>query len=338
MNAHLSSAHRGSRPILLIDGREPATAETIRQAVGPDDIAVANCTSVNIWMIGKPKLSGCSPETLRTRIVGETDTEIECELLNEFERLARPIAQRYVLTLRIPDKQALDNIDRDFREILARDALTMLDISRFLSQTGAQGAAWEYADALASYVRGVLVKDGTGGATLPPSEAVGLFSRARETLKEFCRPLPDVICGLVCLAANDFSAFRDTPGFPRLNRCCTMLREVAKGLTPALGNKDSGVKSSVARTVALCPIDRTLDMILTLADPERMRPALLKEYRQAAMKSGLTPEDRAKIHALHVLAALHSNAHAEAREPLRQLRNNYPFGIWATQELDRLND
>ena len=181
-------------------------------------------------------------------------------------------------------------------------------------------------------------KDGTGGATLPPGEAADLYGEALETLRGFHRPLPRVVCGLVRLASNDFSLAGEPTGFRRLDRCRAVLARAAGGATPELADDPDGAKAPAVPMVALCPIDRALDGILDLAAPDRMQRASLEDFRQAARCSGLMPDDRAKIHALHALAALQSNAAAEAREPLRQLRNIYPFDAWAVRELDRLDD
>lgn len=337
LNAHRSSAHRGERPILLIKGREPATNETIRQALRPDDIEAVNCTSVRIRRNGVAMPPDSVPNILCDRIACEKDALLECELVNEFDPAAVPVVQPYRLTLSIPGKQALDAVDRAFREILARDAPDMSDVERFLDRDCTKNVpARDYADALASYVRGVSVKDGTGGATLPPGEAANLYGKAHETLRDFHRPLPRVICGLVRLESNDFSLAGEVTGFRRLDNCNAALGPAA-GVAVSELNKDGGGEPPSGRMVMLCPIDRTLDRILDLAAPDRMRCATLENCRQEAGRPGLTPNDRAKIHALHALAALQSNAAAEAGEPLRRLRNTYPFDDWAARELDRLD-
>ena len=337
LSAHRSSAHRGKRPILLIKGREPASNETIRQALRPDDIEAVDCTSVRIRRNGVAMPPGTLPNILCDRIACETDALLECELVNEFDPAAVPVVQPYRLTLCIPDRQALDAVDRAFREILARDTPDMSDVERFLDRDCTKNVpARDYADALASYVRGVSVKDGTGGTTLPPGEAADLYGKALETLRDFHHPLPRVICGLVRLASNDFSLAGETTGFRRLDNCNAALGPPAGVTGPELDENDGG-ESPTGRMVTLCPIDRTLDRILDLAAPDRMRCAVLEDCRQETGRPGLTPNDRVKIHALHALAALRCNAAGEAREQLQRLRNTYPFDDWAARELDRLN-
>lgn len=337
LSDHLASAHRGERPVLLIDGLEPARDAAIRQAIRETDIVVENCTFVRVSRAGVV-LPEDSPETLSTLIVNENNTVLEIDLFNKFDLAAEPINQFYRLSLRVPDKSALDAVDRDFVRILASETVNISDVDRFLRQRSTQGAVQEYADALASYVRGVLVKDGRGGSTLPFSEAEELYGRALETLHSFRRPLAYVVSSLVRLTSNDFTLAEEGTGFDRLDHCHFVLAPtIGRGdlsRSPKYeGKGESGAESSVA----LCPLDQGLDTVLQLADRFKDQHVSLTEYRQALGLPRLTGRDRAKICVLHALAALKSSAVFEARETLSQLRNEYPFEAWASRELDRLD-
>ena len=278
-----------------------------------------------------------TPDSLRDTLLSETDTVLDVDLINEFDPSADPITESYRLTLRIPDKSTLDAVDRDFVEVLASDTPHLSDVDRFLGRRSTQGAVREYADALASYVRGVLVKDGAGGATLPFREADDLYGRALETLTEFRRPLPGVVCGLVRLASNDFSEAGDATGFRRLDHCHVVLAPAVGFDHKVPSDREADLIGAAGRIVALCPIDRTLDRILNLAERIGTPRISLEDYQTAVEHPRLTPRDRTKLYVLHALAALQSDAVMEAREPLRQLRNEYPFGAWASRELDRLD-
>lgn len=334
---HLSVQHRGERPILRISGRELAGNAIIRQSIHSDDIEILNCTSINIKKNGDVRPDQ-RPDILSDWLVRETDAVVEVKLVNKFDPAAAAITQAYRLTLTIPDNTALDAVDRDFRELLARDALDMSDIGRFLNRPSAQGTARGYADALASYVRGVLVKNGTGGATLPVDEAYDLYGAAQETLSEFRRPLPIVICGVIRFASNNFSPTEKATGFHRLDRCVSVLASAAGHTPPATPNSQGDAASVTGRTIALCPVDQALDAILDLVGQSGAASISQENCRRALEQPRLTALDEAKIYALHALAALRSNAADEARGSLRWLRNQYPFGAWASRELDKLDE
>ena len=329
--------HRGERPILLISGREPSSNGAIRQAIREDDIVLKNCTLARISRNGVT-LPEDSPEELRALLGRETSTVLEFDLLNQFDSAASPINQSYRLNVSIPEKAALDAADRDFVGLLASTSVHMSDVSKFLRQCSTKGVVRDYADALASYVRGVLVKDGRGGSTLPFGEAEKLYGRALETLQDFRRPLPTVICSLVRLAYNDFSLAGETTGFSRLDRCnAVMAPTLDHGLPVVRLSKANGEKR-LGETVPICPVDQTLDRILCLSEQIRNQQISLIEYHRALAIPSLTDRDRAKIYVLYGLAALQSNANFEAREALGHIRNEYPFEAWASQELDRLDE
>ena len=334
---HLSAQHRGERPILRISGREPSANSIIRQSIHSDDIEVLNCTSINIKENGDVR-SDQRPDTLSDWLVPATDAIVEVQLVNKFDPAAAAITQAYRLALTIPDNAALDAVDHDFREMLARDALDMSDIGRFLNHPSTQGTARDYADGLASYVRGVLVRDRAGGATLPVVQAYDLYGAAQETLSEFHRPLSVVICGLVRFAFNNFSLIEETTGFHRLDRCCTVLAPAASCTPPATPDNAGEAAGVAGRTVSLCPVDRALDGILDLVGQSGAASISQEDCRRALEQPRLTARDEAKIYALHALAALQSNAADEARDSLRWLRNQYPFGPWASSELARLDE
>ncbi len=333
---HLASTHRGERPVLLIDGREPARNAMIRQSIIANDIVIENCTLVRTKKDGVA-LPEKSPEELRALLLSEANTVLEIDLLNNFDISAEPISQYYRLSLRVPGKFALDRVDRDFVRILASETVHMSDVDHFLRQISTRGVVREYADALVSYVRGVLVKDGRGGSTLSFSEAEGLYGSALETLQSFRRPLANVVSSLVRLASNDFTLVGDRTGFGRLDHCHAVLAPTIGRDLPGLSERDGDANRELGRTMSLCPIDQGLDAVLRLADRSDGQRVSFSEYRQALEHLKLTQRDRAKIYVLNALAALKSNATHEAREALRQLRNEYPFDTWASSELDKLD-
>ena len=336
LGEHLSSTHRGERPVLLIEGHEPSTDAAIRQAIGTDDIVVENCTLVRISKSGVA-LPENSPGTLRALLLSETNTVLEIELLNEFDPVAKPINQFYRLNMRIPEKSKLDAVDHDFVRLLASDAVHMSGIDDFLRQRSTQGVVREYVDALASYVRGVLVKDGRGGSTLPFNEADRLYGSALETLGDFRRPLAIIVCSLVRMAFNDFTSAGTRTGIGRIDRCYSVLAPTLGCGLPKQDETEGDGKWEVGETVALCPVDQALDAILDLAEQIRTQLPSLVECRRMLEHPRLTSRDRVKMYVLQGLAALQSNASLEAREALMQLRNEYPFKAWATRELDKLD-
>ncbi len=220
LSQHLFSSHHGDRPVLLIAGREPDQTSTIRQRLHTDQFAIENCSAMRVRVNGVWQ-KDMALHAVALRLSQERDAVVELELVNRFDEVATPVYQSYRLMLRIPEKTSIDAVDHAFIEYLATGMPRMEQIAAFLQDSRCTGVVSDYADALGSYVRGLLVKDqaiGTG-VTLRPAEADELYGAALEALKGFHRPLTSVICGLIRFAFNDFG-FTDWPsGFRRLDRC-----------------------------------------------------------------------------------------------------------------------
>ena len=340
LREHLSSSPHGDRPVLLIAGREPDQTSTISQLLLTDQISIENCSAVSVRFNGVLQ-NDMELQSVATLLSRETNAIIELELVNRFDEVATPIHQSYRLVLRIPEKASVDAVDQAFMEHLATSTPRMEQVAAFLQDSRCMGVASDYADALGSYVRGLLVKDqaiGTG-VTMRPAVAEDFYGAALEGLKGFHSPLAAVVCGLVRFAFNDFS-FVDRPtGFRRLEQCNAMLARLLDRHVPPEEDRAEETKGPV---VKLCPFDQAIDRVLDLAErlerQTRWGPTLLEDCRQAADARTLATPDREKVQALWAATALRLGADEAALEPLRQLRATYPFGDWATEHLNRMED
>ncbi len=217
----------------------------------------------------------------------------------------------------------------------------MAQVASFLEDRRCAGIAREYADALAAYVRGVLIKDQdrTTGVTLRPAEARELYGDSLARLQSFRRLLPHVVCGLIRFAANDFSLSEQPTGVRRLDRILTFLAPLAGREGP---DGESISKSATERTIALCPVDHGVDRVLRLGESmlaqRHWGPLLQKECRDAASASMLESADRQKVLAIWAATALRFGAKQDAIAPLRQLRATFPFGTWAEQQLNEVDE
>jgi len=337
LSDHLVREHYGHRPTLLIAGREPHRVSTIRQSFLASDVAFQNCSEVTLRINGGLRAAAAA-EAAQGLLSQQRDAEIELDLVNRTHDAVSPVRQSYLIRIRIADKRSLDAVDRAFVEHLGTDTPHMGRVGSFLSDARCQGIAKDYADALGSYVRGLLVKDqalGTG-VTLPANEADQLYGAALDALKGFSRPLSRVVCGLVRFSFNDFSRIELETGFRRLDRC-------NNAIASTLGferSDDDLVEGPHRRAVSLCPIDHATDRVLDLSERlDRQKtwgPVLLEECQHASHAPTLTTRDRFKILALWAVAALRLRAKEAAVEPLRELRSTYPYGSWADTQLEQI--
>ena len=190
LTAHLSRRHHGARPVLLVDGREPDQTSTIRHPLRADQIVIApDNTAAHLRMNGEwVAVQGAAGA--KGLLSQERDAEITIELVHRFDPVADPIRQIYRLWFRIADKTSLDAVDRAFIEHLATGEPNMGQVASFLRDDRCSGLVNEYADALATYVRGLLIRDqaiGTG-VTLAPADSDDLYGQALDVLRAVRRP------------------------------------------------------------------------------------------------------------------------------------------------------
>ena len=227
-----------------------------------EKIQVQNCTSARLRINGRAPID--IPSTRVGRLLAsEVNSIVELDLENKFDASAEPVRQLYHITIRVPQKHALDNVDRAFVQHLGTAAPHMAQVSNFLEDPRSAGIVREYADALAAYVRGVLIKDQdrATGVTLRPAEARDLYGDALGRLQSFRRLLPNVVCGLIRFAMNDFSLSEHATGVSRLDRIVTFLAPLVGRDGPVIQRISH---SATVRTIALCPVDHGVDRVLRL--------------------------------------------------------------------------
>ena len=339
LTAHLSQRHHGTRPVLFIGGREPDQISVIRETLSSDQIvilpedAAAHLRMNGEWVAVRGTIG------VKGLLSRERDAEITVDLVHRFDPVADPIHQLYQLWLRIPDKISLDAVDLAFLDHLAAGEPNMGQVASFLCDDRCSGLVNEYADALATYVRGLLIRDQAfaTGVTLAPAESDDLYGQSLDVLRAFSRPLPMVICGLIRFAFNDFNTADQPTGFERLDRCNGVLGEL---LGRGIHSSEDRGEMLKASSFGLCPIDQAIDRVLDLAGrlnrQTRWGPALTEECRQTAGAGTLPARERIKAQALWAATAMRLGAETAAAEPLRQLRSSFPFDEWAAGHLDRI--
>lgn len=338
MLSHLADRHRGDRPVLLLRGKEPPleAQHQVDTEIADKEVMLRNCTSARLALNGMPA-APVPMAKIPAMLADKRDALVALELANHFEAAAQPITTGYQLVFRIADSPALDGVDRAFRRRCAVEALDFGAVDDFLAEPACQGVAGAYAEALAAYVRGVLVKDrpDSAGVTLPFARYADLYAQSCRGLQRHRRPLANLVCGIVRFALNDFSG---PPAWTGLSE----LDAVFADLATLAGNPPAAVPLAMATggaQVAVCALDDGVTRILGLWRRLRERPAwspaLAEECRQAAGSDVLDADDRTKALAVWAQAALRSGPDTAA-EPLARLSATYPFDTWASRERERM--
>jgi len=340
---HLGDQHRGGRPILLLQGREPAQLQQHR--VGTSlrrvDVVLQNCSAAVVSINAGPQ-QALAPAELPKLLSSQTDALIDLELANQFDPAAQPIPAAYRIVFSIPEKRSLDAVDRAFRRYLAIEPLDFMAVDRFLNDRACAGLGRAYAGALADYVRGLLTKDRPYhlNVTMPFAHYRALYNQALDGLQPYRRPLPDLVCAVIRFAQNNFSA-ASTTGYPPLDGAvCTLAACVPDDRSGATDLPDEAQPSppvSSQDRAEICPLDdgvsRILGLWTRLRDRRHWTQTLEDECRQTSNAATLDASDKEKVLALWALAA--RRASADPTEPLSRLAPTFPFGPWASSEREK---
>ncbi len=336
LSSHLEKSHVVKRPFLTISGEEPGREDIIRDRSRLRSLEQFNSTAL---MVG---IDGEEPRSMETDRLLEifatlTRATVQIRLLNVGDNLTAPIFQDYNLKIIIPDSSELSEIDERFVRELGSERLNIEQVSGFYAATRS-GASAEYAEALADYVRGVLIKDGdpNTGVSTRVHHTYDIFNRVLSTLVSFDRPLSKLICALVRFGLNDFSQWSDETGFEMLDHANNLLG-------PLAGVEEKPLKKLRPRTRSLnvpvfsCPIDLATDSVTRLAKQasqlSRWGTAAEQQFSTLAEQTKFHPLDQAKIRALWAHTALRLNASASAQKALGALDGDPAFGSWTSNRL-----
>jgi hypothetical protein len=337
LGEHLGDAHTGARPIFIYNGAEPKSQDTMRTLARARDLAFLNCTSVFLGVNGAaPKLCNVGEAAAALR---RSSGRVRVSLENQFERGAAPIRQSYDLEFRVPSADELQLADRNFISSLAREDPRVADVDDFL-QRAKYGGASEYANALADYVLGVLLKDGDPASGVRPStrDYRPKLNNALRVLQSFDRPLARLICAFISFSSNGFPHATVPTGYPELDRASALLnRLAAPGVQTKLPTSPESNGRSGSR-IAVCPVDNGTTGVLRRAtqalDAVRWTSLDEDEFRAEASLPALDPLDRVKLYVLWAYGAIRLGKPASAVEPLRELVGDHCFGRWAEAALE----
>lgn len=336
LNSHVQLSHVVKRPFLLIGGAEPGTEDVLRLGLDLVSVETFNCTDLSAGFDGEPVRS-VSVSTLTRRLAKTRRAKVHLRLLNTGDGQTLPVVQEYHLRLVAPDETSLTKADELFLANLGTDGVDLDRIGSFYEATRG-GAAAEYAEALADYVRAVLLKDGDPrtGVSTRLHHYHDIQNRALNVLQVFERPLAKLLCALIRFGLNDFSRWSEATGFNQLDHAYSLLGPIAE---ESKGSSE-GVTFSIARSnaqVFVCPVDVGTDAVTRLAkqaaELARWGAAAEEQFSALAEQGSLDSFDRAKIRALWAAAALRLGARTSAERALRLLDGDPTFGPWAGSQL-----
>jgi hypothetical protein len=322
-----------------MSGTEPGSEDVVRAKSIVRSLEIFNCTELLVGIDGRA-LERFQQSKLVESLTKLTRATVLIRLVNLGDKLTAPVTQDYHLKIIIPDEASLANVDEQFIRELGVDGVDLEKIGSFYHATRT-GASAEYAEALADYVRAVLIKDGDPrtGVSNRLHHNREVFSRALNTLQSFERPLAKLLCALIRFGLNDFSKWQEATGFENLDHAYLVLGPLAVFDGAPVETRQPGTVPASAR-LFVCPIDVGTDCVTRLARQAmglaRWGGAAEQQFSAMAEQASVSALDRAKIRALWATTALRLGASASAQKALGLLDGDPTFGRWIASELAKV--
>jgi hypothetical protein len=331
LQQHVSARHFVARPILLLDGVEPSRGYVRRYPTSNTTCL----SSTGVVLRSNGKSLPISSERLAKELASIRDADFSIELTNASEANAEPVVSTYDLAFRIADSSELRGVELAFSDAVMPGALTRHVVDQFLHDPRCKGVARDYADGLANFLIGILLKE------RPATESLSTpFARYRETygaglrtLREIKRPFAQLIADIIRFALNDFTQASSNSGYWELDLASKLLTNPEVDYLPPIGTIEEARRK-------VCPVDhgtgQILDLTVRMSQQRRWSPILSDACRQVATSSLLDDADRQKALAVWAIASWRLGAREESIEPLRQIAAIYPFRIWAERYLEMM--
>jgi hypothetical protein len=324
----------------LIAGAEPGVEDVIRVGISPGSLEIFDCTELAVGVDGSA-LQRVRPQELNRQFSKLKKAIVRVRLLNSGNGLVQPVIQEYRFKILVPDEASLATADQLFLEKLGVDTVDLAAVGSFY-ESSRDGLAAEYAEALADYVRAVLLKDGDPrtGVSTRLHHYHEIQSRALNILQSFNRPLAKLLCAVIRFNLNDFGHWQVPTAFADLDHAYSILGPLAR---PELRQSASWKSPSLnlKTQVFVCPVDVGTDTVTRLAKQSaelpRLGSAAEERFRALAEQTSVDSLDRAKIRALWGVTALGLGATPSANRALRLLDGDPTFGAWAAAKLSKVD-
>lgn len=324
--AHVIDRHHIAPPLLLIRGREPRAAHLVRSQLRTSDVVVANATSAEV-QVDRRGWERIASHDLGRHLSALTLATVGVRLVNAAVKGVDPAVREYRIPFHVANAAELKAVEEAFAEYLTTDDVRSLSVADFLADARCRAGGSDYAEGLAAYVLGVLVKEQSPDRVRTPlARYRDHYNTALDRLSVHARPLPYLICMLMRFGLNTFVPSATLTGYQELDVAMALLN----GPGPSLPNPSLNPAATLRK---VCPVDhgtgRILDLALRLAREERWGPVLRDECAQVAEAPSLDLADREKATALWALTAWRLGRPDEAAEPLTRIASVHPFSSWA---------
>jgi hypothetical protein len=322
LRTHRFDSHPYKRPLLFIRGLEVGTAQIrITRVLEPTEISVSRFDHARIN--GK----SVTPKEFNKKLAKITNDRVAVELTN------KGVSSRFDLSFEIASETDLEGVDSCFLAVARLRRLDLRSIEDFISTARRFPTALGYCDGICEYLYGVLAKERATDTSLSYPTYREKFGRAADLLKDFYRPLAQVIRALVAFHFNHFSDSLSLASNSRVGLAATRFDQWLSG---DLRGNNAGLTKHLDESLEKLLTDLLTEKIVvwTIAPAElilRQLPEI-----ESTLKQDIPEFDRAKLRMLLAEFYLAQGQEQKAKHHSRELINNPTLGRWAQLVSDRM--
>lgn len=330
---HLGLQHPLELPVLYIHNEPLSREAVIRTPISEDGVELFQCTRCEVQIDGGP-WNRLTTEALRTQLVKSRNSNWNLRLMNERLDDSSRAGEEYHIRFRIPDIDALDEIDHYFRQILVQDELSHSDLGQFEATLPPEAPAREYGGALGDYALGILLKE-----RRVPLRADTLFEEFRsrmhsalDVLRLFNRPVAFAVSSSIRFNLNDFQDHGHVAAI-ELDTGLLFFRTIKNAATNSIETPTS-FNPENAHRYAICPVDKVsghlLSACISLTGDGGLSLAALESLQQLTRgDNSISEQDLSKIHVLCAEGYRRLERIADASIHLQAIQLDPSFGNWA---------
>lgn len=334
--SHIRLRHPLGLPLLTLDHHLPTRDCVVRTPLTHERIAVENCTQIQVAETDGV-FHAISKEQFRELLVEKKEGILLVRLVNERSLDAGHATTQHRLNFRIPLEGAMEEIEARFIQTMSTYEISVATSRRFWDSCDSlvsNPAGADYANALANYLVGLAIKQGSEtDARQPFAKYKEKYLEANSVLEHLKAPLATTVSSIIRFSLNNFSQWHQA-----------LLSVPDIGLASRLFNAPAATldvppikRQAVLESVGKCPVDE-----LTRRIAEAARMILEGKVDDSALDTLLPPlfewdplpeYDLQKIKVLMVVWNLKRKRLEIAVPHLRDLRADPQFKNWASKIL-----
>lgn len=326
--AHTFDGHAARRPTLIFKGRECGrTRLMVTASSTPTDWRAWDVA--NIAVNGRPTSQDEAANFLASARFGVHEVTVR----------NGPMQRTFEFDFCLADEDDLQLVDKALQKLISNRELSFQTIDAFIMRAREGKTARRYREGIASYLYGVLLREGSEKdlespdfSGTPPYEQ--RYNSAVTTLGLFDRPAAEAICGLVAFHYNQFALAVRKTNSHRISDVAARFRAMLQGAAFATTSLIERSHTSFDEALS----DSATEELLSVSAMPLDGTGLHELYALLPSISDLRPADQYKVRLVAAEALLAAGDVEGARRHSDALRHSKDTNAWYVSFRARLQE